>query len=210
MKKGLYAILDSALFGDDLINAAGIFVRLKVPVLQLRVKDREDREFAYLALKIRKITRGSGTLFIVNDRLDIALVSGADGLHLGQGDLPYHLARDILGKERLIGLSTHSVKEAIQAETYGADYIGLGPIFKTSTKPHLKPKGIALIKEVRKKVKIPIVAIGGINQENVEEVFSSGADGVALASCLAKANDLPETVNTINIFKEEVCQTLPI
>jgi len=200
MKRGLYAILDSALFEDDLINAAGIFVKLKVPVLQLRVKDREDREFACLALEIRKITKGSGTLFIVNDRLDIALVSGADGLHLGQGDLPYHLARGILGKERLIGLSTHSIKEAVEAEVLGADYIGLGPIFKTSTKPHLEPKGVALIKEVRKRVKIPIVAIGGINEENVGEVLASGADGVALASCLSKAKDLPEIVNIINLF----------
>lgn len=214
MKWGLYLILDSLLFGDNLIDAARELVELEVPAIQLRVKDREDREFARLALAIREITRGSGTLFIVNDRLDMALVSDADGLHLGQDDLPISLARRILGKEKIIGLSTHSLGEAVQAEALGADYIGLGPIFKTSTKPHLEPKGVALIKEVRKRVKIPIVAIGGINEENVGEVLTSGADGVALASCLAKAKDLPKTVKIFlgvaKNMKEEVCQVSPI
>lgn len=197
-KWGLYPILDSLLFGDNLIKVAKELVELEVPLLQLRIKDREDREFARLALEIREITKGTRTLFMVNDRLDIALVSGADGLHLGQDDLPLSLARGILGPEKLIGLSTHSVQEAIEAEALGADYIGLGPIFKTSTKPHLVPKGIALIKEVRKRVNIPIVAIGGINKENVAEVLSSGADGVAVASCLAKTKDLPKAVREIN------------
>ena len=194
MRWGLYAVLDRGLFGDGLIDVAREIVKLKVPALQLRIKDREDQEFARLAIEIREITRGTKTLFIVNDRLDMALISDADGLHLGQNDLPISLAKDILGQKKVIGLSTHSIEEAVQAEILGADYIGLGPIFKTSTKPHLEPKGVALIKEVRKRVKIPIVAIGGINKENVEEVLAFGADGVALASCLAKAEDLPETV----------------
>lgn len=197
MRLGLYAILDRGLFGDNLIKMANELVKLEVPALQLRVKDKEDQEFARLALEIREITRGTRTLFIVNDRLDMALVSGADALHLGQDDLPLSLARRILGKGRIIGISTHSVREAVEGEALGADYIGLGPIFKTSTKPHLEPKGIALIKEVREKVKIPIVAIGGINKGNVEEVFSCGAEGVAVASCLAKAVDLSNTVREI-------------
>lgn len=201
MRLGLYAVLDRGLFGENLIGVARELVGLEVSALQLRVKDREDQEFAKLAITIREITRGTRTIFIVNDRLDMVLLSDADGLHLGQDDLPLGLARGILGPEKIIGLSTHSLEEAVQAQGLGADYIGLGPIFKTSTKSHLKPKGIGLIKEVRKRVNIPIVAIGGINQENAEEVFSCGADGAAVASCLYKAKDLPETVNIINNYQ---------
>ena len=134
------------------------------------------------ALSVRKFTLKHRAAFIINDYVDIALAVNADGVHLGQEDMPIREARKLLGENKIIGISTHSLKQAVDAQRAGADYIGFGPIFKTRTKDAGSPKGIGSLIEIKKHIKIPVVAIGGITIDNVSEVFKSGADAVAVAS----------------------------
>jgi thiamine-phosphate pyrophosphorylase len=136
------------------------------------------------------LVQGDGGTFIVNDRCDVALAVGADGVHLGQEDLPLAEARAFLGREKLIGISTHNLAQALEAEAGGADYIGLGPIFPTPTKEKPDPVvGVAGLREVRARVRIPIVAIGGITARNAAEVMAAGADAVAVVSAVLAAAD---------------------
>ncbi len=129
-------------------------------------------------------------MFIVNDRCDVAKAVGADGVHLGQEDLPLVDARAILGSGKLIGVSTHSLAQALEAEKAGADYIGFGPIFQTTTKENPDPVvGVGGLREVRARVRIPIVAIGGITAQNVADVMNAGADGAAAISAILAAPD---------------------
>lgn len=159
-----------------------------VKCIQYREKDKSRRDIYREALMLRELTDKFGASFIVNDYTDIALAVNADGVHLGQEDLPLKEARKILGKGKIIGVSTHNIDEAIAAEAGGADYIGFGPIFHTATKDAGKPKGIAALRKIKELIKIPIVAIGGINTKNLESVIDSGADAVAVASAILKGN----------------------
>lgn len=134
------------------------------------------------AVRIRDITIKQNIVFIINDYIDIALSVNADGIHLGQEDMPVEEARKIMGKGKLIGISTHSLEQAIKAQEAGADYIGFGPTFHTTTKDAGTPKGTTALSHVRKFIDIPIVAIGGITLENVNKVLNSGADAAAVAS----------------------------
>jgi thiamine-phosphate pyrophosphorylase len=143
------------------------------------------------ARAIRKLTRRAGRLFIVNDRLDIALASGADGVHLGQEDLPMADARSLSPKGFLIGVTVHDVVEAVEAEKGGADYIGLSPIFCTGSKSDAGAAcGIEMIRKVRKAISIPLVAIGGIGPSNAREVLEAGADGLAVISAVVSQEDV--------------------
>ena len=166
-------------------------------LLQLRAKNRPAEEFLRLALETRRQTSQSGCLFIVNDRIDIALAAGADGVHLGQEDLPLRAARKLMG-EKLIGISTHDLTQAEEAEKGGADYIGFGPIFGTTTKQtRNSPRGLAMLREVRKVIKIPIVAIGGISEEAFSDILNAGADSAAMISDLLSAANIPEKVKRL-------------
>ncbi len=166
-------------------------------LLQLRAKNRPAEEFLRLALETRRQTSQSGCLFIVNDRIDIALAAGADGVHLGQEDLPLRAARKLMG-EKLIGISTHDSTQAEEAEKGGADYIGFGPIFGTTTKQtRNSPRGLAMLREVRRVVKIPIVAIGGISEEAFSDILNAGADSAAMISDLLSAANIPEKVKRL-------------
>jgi len=148
------------------------------------------RDFLHLASEARRRTRAHGCLLIVNDRLDIALAAQADGVHLGQDDLPLQVARKLMGT-KLVGISTHNVEQARAAESGGADYIGFGPIFGTWTKQTgYTPRGLAMLSEVRQAIKVPIIAIGGITEANVIQVWQSGADGAAMISDLLHAEDI--------------------
>lgn len=139
------------------------------------------------------LVQKGGGIFVVNDRCDVAMAVGADGVHLGQEDLPLADARAILGPDKLVGISTHNLNQAIQAEAGGTAYIGFGPIFPTATKENPDPVvGVAGLREVRAKVRIPIVAIGGINAGNIAEVRSAGVDCVAVVSAVLSAAD-PQT-----------------
>jgi thiamine-phosphate pyrophosphorylase len=140
------------------------------------------------ALGLRKIC--ATALFIVNDRIDIALAVNADGIHIGQDDMPYGVARRLLGEEKIIGVTVHTIEEALAAEESGADYLGVSPIFSTTTKSDAgKPAGPALIKEIKAIVRIPIVAIGGITLSNEYEVVNAGADALCAISAVVSSDD---------------------
>jgi thiamine-phosphate diphosphorylase len=161
-----------------------------VKILQLRVKSMSPRDFLTLAHLARAQTHAAGCQLIVNDRIDIALACDADGVHLGQEDLPLAAGKKLMAG-KIIGISTHDVEQATQAERNGADYIGFGPMFGTATKDTgLTARGIDMLKQIRAAVKIPIVAIGGINEKNVQQVWQAGADSAAIISDILGAEDI--------------------
>ncbi len=159
-------------------------------IIQLRGKRWTSREFLEVGTKARRLLRSKKRPLIINDRVDIALACEAEGVHLGQDDMPLPFAREIMGKERIIGISASTAKEAEAAEKGGANYIGVGPIFRTASKKNTGPLlGLEGLSKIRKKVKIPILAIGGINAVNAAEVMRGGADGVAVISAIEGAVD---------------------
>jgi thiamine-phosphate diphosphorylase len=194
----LYAILDPEQAKER--RATSILAALLkggTGAAQLRAKNFTARDFLELALEVRRETAAAGCRFIVNDRVDIALLSDADGVHLGQEDLPLATARKLMGK-KLIGVSTHDPAQARDAERDGADYIGFGPIFGTATKETgYSARGIEMLREVRRAVALPIVAIGGIKESNVESVWQAGADSVAMIGELMGAEDVEQKVRRI-------------
>ncbi len=158
-------------------------------IIQLRDKESSASGILKTGRRVRDLTRLGKIPFIINDRVDIAVALDADGVHLGQDDLTIEIARSILGKRRLVGLSTHSLSQALEAQDSGADYIGVGPIFSTPTKPDYSAVGIELIREVKDKVKIPFVAIGGIDESNIDEVLAAGAKRIAVVRAVCGADD---------------------
>jgi len=203
----LYAITESSLPEKELIFKVQRAIKGGITVLQLREKKISTRDFLNRATKLKNMLPHNVT-FIVNDRIDIALACGAEGVHLGQKDMPLHLARRIMGEDKVIGISTHSLEEAKKAEKEGADYIGVGPIFPTPTKTDAPgPVGCEIISQIKKEVKIPVVAIGGISPHNLREVLEAGADGIASISAIFVQKDvLKATENLIRMirkFKEE-------
>lgn len=194
----LYAIVDPAQTGGrPLTDVVDAMLAGGVSVLQLRAKDPPAGEFLRTALAVRQRTARAGCLFIVNDRVDIALAAKADGVHLGQEDLPLEAARPLMGA-RLIGISTHSLEQAEAAERGGADYIGFGPMFPTRTKETgYESRGLSMLAAVRRRVRIPIVAIGGITAENVERTWQSGADAAAMIGYLTRGDDVTARVRKI-------------
>ena len=170
--------------------------------IQYREKERTRREIYHEAIKLRALTAEYGATLVVNDHADIALAVNADGVHLGQDDLPLKEARRILG-DRIIGISTHSLTQAVEAEQGGADYIGVGPVFLTASKDAGEPKGLEMVRLIRRTVKVPVVAIGGISAENLSLVLGTGADAVAAASAVLRG-DISENVRSfIRILRDE-------
>lgn len=194
ISNGLYVILDKALVRNrDLKRLVEEVIKGGSDVIQLRDKVSPDRTFLKDAQMVRDITKYFGIQFIVNDRVDIAKAVDADGVHLGQDDLPIDKTRSLLGRSKLIGISCHSLRQAITAQQEGASYIGLGSIFRTPTKQDLKVIGVDLINKVKKELKIPIVCIGGINAGNIKELLDAGAEIVAISSAIV-ASDEPRAV----------------
>ena len=172
------------------IDTISLALKGGVKTVQLREKGLPTHELYSLACELRKITSDFKANFIVNDRVDIALAVEADGVHLGWQSLPFPVVRRLVGSERLIGVSTHNRQEALQARNYGADYITFGPVFDTPSKTGLlKPTGVEEIQKLKKEIHIPIVALGGINERNVEAVLDGGADGIAVISSIMQADD---------------------
>lgn len=168
-----------------------------VRLLQLRAKSLSSREFLRLALEARELTHVADCRLVINDRVDIALACSADGVHLGQEDLPLEGARK-LTREKIVGISTHDIAQARQAERDGADYIGFGPIFGTKTKDTgYAARGLAMLAEIRQAVKLPIVAIGGITEANAREVWQAGADSVAIISDILSTGAIAKKVERI-------------
>lgn len=191
----LYAIVKANFAKAKRIASAG------ADIIQLRDKDASDKKLLIVARKLSSLCKREKILFVVNDRVDIALASGADGVHLGQEDLPVHEARKITPRDFLIGVSTHSPKQALQAQEDGADYIGFGPIFATKTKPHLLPVGLEGIAVLNKKIKIPYFVIGNVNLENLKSLKKKGVKRVALHSAVYESNE-PE--REIALFKKQL------
>lgn len=192
--KGIYAIIDNSIRPDlSNIEIARRVLAGGAWILQLRGKGLSSKELLSQAREIRELARNAGALFIVNDRADIALLSDADGVHLGQEDLPIGEARKIIGKKKLIGISTHNLDQAVKARQEGADYIGFGPVFVTTTKADVEEaKGLQALQEIKNNVKISVVAIGGINIENLKDVIDAGADGAAVMSAIVTAGNIEE------------------
>ncbi|MBU4495387.1 MAG: thiamine phosphate synthase [Acidobacteria bacterium] len=164
-----------------------------ITLLQLRAKKLDTRPFLDLALDLLPLVRSAGVPLIINDRVDIALASGADGVHLGRNDMPPAAARKLLGNNKIIGISANSAEEAAAAEAGGADYIGLSPIFGTPSKTDTDPPiGLSGIRRLTNAVTIPGIAIGGINRDNAADVFSAGAAGIAVISAIMGAEDVRE------------------
>ena len=159
-------------------------------MIQLRDKKMSDKDLFDLSLKLQQICAKYNVYFTVNNRVDIADISNSDGVHIGQNDLPFEYARKILGSKKIIGLSACDYEQAINADKLDIDYIGYGAIFPTQTKPESKAGGLDLLSKVKQNCKKPIIAIGGINENNVCSVIKSGADGVAIVSAICGAKDI--------------------
>jgi thiamine-phosphate pyrophosphorylase len=176
--------------GRDILRLIGEAVAGGATIIQLRGKKWTSREFLEKGVKAAQFIRPKKIPLIINDRVDIALACEADGVHLGQDDMPIPFAREIMGKKRIIGLSVSTPEEAEAAEKGGGDYIGAGPLFRTLSKENVGPLlGLEGLRKIREKVKIPILAIGGISAAKVAEVIAAGADGVAVISAITAAEN---------------------
>jgi thiamine-phosphate pyrophosphorylase len=196
--KGLYVIIDTeALKGRDEVDVAMKAIRGGSRVIQLREKHHNGKQLLEVAQRIKKVCDEGETLFIVNDYLDIALACNADGIHLGQSDLPVADARRLLPHDKLIGCSATTVPLALKAESDGADYIAVGSIYPTNSKERFTLVGPEILRQIKQAVSLPVVAIGGINQSNVKQVVGAGADGVAVISAVLEADDVEEAARRL-------------
>jgi len=196
-------VTDSELSKNGTLSDVENAIRAGCKIVQYREKNKCTKEMIAEAEEIKGLCRDKA-VFLVNDRVDVALAVDADGVHIGQDDMPFKTARRLFGEEKIIGLTVHNVEESIEAEGISADYIGLSPIFETSTKEDAGSGcGISMIEKVRKNVKLPIVAIGGINKENISDVIKAGADSaVAISAVVCKDETYREIVYMIKIIKE--------
>jgi len=192
-KIDLYFITDPKLTKKDIFEDANSTIRAGVKIIQYREKEKDTKYMIEEAAKIKEICKENNTLFLINDRVDIALAVDADGVHLGKEDMPYNIARNLLGEQRIIGLTVHNLEEAIEAENIGADYLGVSPIFETKTKPDAgKPSGLQLLIDLKENIKIPYVAIGGINEYNIKSVLDTGTRAVAIISAIITKDNVEE------------------
>ncbi|GGA47601.1 thiamine phosphate synthase [Paenibacillus physcomitrellae] len=189
----LYAITGEQFHpGRDLIEVMEEAILGGADILQLRDKHSGREELLRKAKDLRVLTRKHGVTFIVNDHVDIALEAEADGIHLGQGDMPLAEARKLVGS-KIIGISTHAIEEALASEEQGADYIGVGPVYPTATKAEAAPVTLSYVREVAERIKIPFVAIGGIKLDNVDAVLAAGATRICAVSEIVGSSDVAGT-----------------
>jgi thiamine-phosphate pyrophosphorylase len=189
-----YAILDTGYVAPDhLFAVAAEIVRGGVDVLQLRAKGWQRSEIVRIGQGIREIVDKAERppLVILNDHPGLAEEVGADGVHVGQDDLAVETAREQAGKDRLVGKSTHSLEQAVAGEREGADYIGVGPLFATPTKPDYLPVGLPLVAQVAAQVRVPQFCIGGVNEKTLPDVLAAGARRVVIVSDLLRSADIP-------------------
>ena len=190
MDPTLYVVLDrAAARGRSLDDLLAAIIDGGCRMVQLRDKDTPSGRVLPVAERLLARARGAGVTFIVNDRVDLALAIGADGVHLGQDDLPAHVARPLLRPDMLLGISTHDVAQAHAARDAGADYIAVGSMFATTTKPDFQLVGPGLVRKLRGDIRVPLVGIGGITHGNVADVIRAGVDGVAVISAVCGAPD---------------------
>jgi thiamine-phosphate pyrophosphorylase len=206
---GLCLILDQDILRIDPVAAAVLAQGGGVAFFQYRNKNGARREIYETALRLARSLRTSGALLILNDHADIAAAVGADGVHLGQDDLPIAAARRILGAEALVGISTHSLEQAEAAQAAGADYIGFGPVYRTVTKDAGEVRGLEELSAAAAAVSIPVIAIGGITRDTIGDVMRTGARGAAVISAVcaewditAAAAELTGIMRTAGLHKQ--------
>lgn len=195
----LCLVADAEAAGEkDILSIIKEAVEGGVTLIQLRSKNLNAREFLEISLRASDLLKRKNIPLIINDRVDIALACQASGVHLGQQDLPLTYARKILGKSRMIGISVNTEDEAVNAEQGGVDYLGVGPIFSTLSKKDLRPLlGPEGLRVIRQKVKIPILAIGGISATNAREVMEAGASGIAVISAIMGADNIRQAAKEL-------------
>jgi len=200
----LYFITDSKLTKKTILDDVKAAIKAGVKIIQYREKNKPIDIMLKEAKEIKELCDKNNILLIINDNIDIPHLIDADGVHLGNEDISYKKARELL-KDKIIGLTIHNVEEAIEAEKLGADYIGVSPIFETKTKPDAGPAaGLKLIENVKEAVKIPQVAIGGINLENIDSVIKAGATSAAVISAIITKDDVEaECKKFINRIKQQ-------
>lgn len=187
----LYLVTDRSNYSnqDEFLDKVALALKGGVQIIQLREKTAPAKEIVDLARKIKQLCSLYNAIFIINDRVDIAQIVGVDGVHLGQDDIDIHSARHILGDDVIIGLSTHCPEQAKKAIEDGADYIGVGPVFTTPTKPGRQAVGLEYVKWAKDNIDIPWFAIGGINLDNVDEVLNAGASRIAVVRAIINDNN---------------------
>jgi len=202
----LHLVTDRGLtLGRSLIDIIRAAAAGGISAVQLREKDCSTREFVELGNSVIKELRQLCIPLIINDRVDVALALGADGVHLGQSDMPYAMARELLGPQAVIGLSVETLEQARDAEQLDVDYLGLSPVFATATKTDLaKPLGLDGISQIRSESRHHLVAIGGISHDNAAEVMTAGADGLAVVSAICSAAD-PQQASQLLLQKMKGC-----
>jgi thiamine-phosphate pyrophosphorylase len=195
---GLYVVIDTQALGSrSHIKVAGQAIRGGAKVIQLRDKEHSRKELLLIAQELRSLCAEQDVLFIMNDYLDIALAVGADGLHVGQDDLPVRLARRLLPIDKILGCSARTVEKATVAQSDGADYIAIGAMYPTPTKEAAEVVGPERLRQIKQGVALPLVAIGGISRDNVGEVLAAGADAVAVISAVLGAEDVEEAARQL-------------
>ena len=199
MNLELYVIIDRRMIkGKSSIRVTREAITGGATAIQLREKEMESRDLCHLASSLKKVAKKKKALFIINDRIDIAQAVDADGVHLGQDDLSIKIARKVLGRNKIIGATVRNLSQALKAQGEGADYVSLGPIFSTKTKKDLPPpRGLKVITQIKEKIKIPLIAIGGINRHNVAKVMRAGADGVAVVSVVVGARNVQKATQEL-------------
>ncbi|WP_202081048.1 thiamine phosphate synthase [Caldalkalibacillus salinus] len=199
----LYVITGEQFYqGKDYLQVIEEAILGGADIVQLREKDKSKKELLDMAKALRSLTARYNVPFIVNDHIDIALAVDADGIHLGQDDLPLQEARKILGPDKIIGISTHALEEAQEAKKNGADYIGVGPVFETKSKADVvDPVGLDYVQQVTEHVDMPYVAIGGIKLHNVQDVLKAGARRICVISAIVGAEDVKATAAA---FSQEI------
>lgn len=202
----LYLVTDNnQLRGRDFFNVVEEAIRGGVTMVQIREKNITLREFYEKALLLKNITNRYHIPLLINDRVDIAMAVDAEGVHIGQKDIPVSEIRKIFGSEKIIGATANTIELAIEAEKQGADYLGVGALFSTTTKKDTKPISTHKLKEIAKSVKIPVVAIGGISIDNIEKLDKTDIDGVAVSSGIMGYDDI---LDKTNMFKNMIDRIL--
>nr|WP_195517275.1 thiamine phosphate synthase [Paraclostridium bifermentans] len=186
-----YLVTDSDILrGRDFYNSIEEALKGGVTMLQLREKNASGKEFLEKAIKLRELTKKYNVKFIINDRVDIAMLCDADGVHVGQSDIPANKVRELIGEDKIVGVSARTVEEALTAKENGADYLGVGAMFTTRTKLDAKSVSIEKLKEIKEVIKLPVVAIGGLSLSNIDKLKECNVDGYAVVSAILGAENI--------------------
>lgn len=197
----LYLVTDRNILKDrNLKYEVENAIKGGVTLVQLREKECSGKDFLKYAIEVKEITDKYNVPLIINDRVDIALAIDAAGVHVGQNDIPAKVVRELIGKNKVLGISASNLEEAKKAVEDGADYLGVGAIYSTSTKKDAKNVKLNMLKEIRDNIKIPIVAIGGIDKNNAKEVIECNIDGIAVVSAILSENDIELAAKNLKNF----------